>query len=318
MISVLLQTRKLTAVSCALASHVTLFACSHRTFSEPKIVAGTAVDADSAEARSTVGLYFWKHGRAAHYKRQMDKDPRLDDRGRPYATDKDQWKQFCTGTLVDTRVVVTAAHCFQDEFTRYWGDVSVGFGVKPVIEEGYAVRALQVRHHVLYGWSLDNTWYDVALVFLAEDAPQGFVPAKLAAKSTKLSSDDTLIVAGHGQSDATITSSVGTLFKHFANWTKSEPKGDFQTKGVGNSHACFGDSGGPVYLNAGNELLLVGINSREMGGTGMCGTGTEYKTEIAHFRNWIDKQMNHGVASADVDVNELEVRLLVPPLWGSE
>jgi hypothetical protein len=55
-----------------------------------------------------------------------------------------------------------------------------------------------------------------------------------------------------------------------------------------NGGLCFGDSGGPLYVRRGNQLLLLGVASRATGDDGgePCGPGGVY-TSIPGHRDWI-------------------------------
>ena len=71
--------------------------------------------------------------------------------------------QFCGGTLVAERYVVTAAHCIED-VTDAYGQIQVLVGTQRLNRGGRRIGVAEVLMHPLYdGWTLD---YDVAVLRL--------------------------------------------------------------------------------------------------------------------------------------------------------
>ena len=71
--------------------------------------------------------------------------------------------QYCMGTVLSARRVLTAAHCQVEP-----GDVVHG-GVLDLRHEGVSAVVLQARHHP--AWTDTTSGHDVAILVLAEDLP---------------------------------------------------------------------------------------------------------------------------------------------------
>jgi secreted trypsin-like serine protease len=79
---------------------------------------------------------------------------------------------FCTGVLVDSDVVLTAAHCLSGVVAQ--GEMEVFFGEEFGVD-GFTVDVSQTRMHPLFAEdTLDN---DIGLVFLSE--PVTITPAEI-------------------------------------------------------------------------------------------------------------------------------------------
>ena len=155
----------------------------------------------------------------------------------------------CTGTLVSSRVVVTAAHCIGQA-------TAVVFGPDPAT--GVAIEILHQRAHPAF--DAEAYTADIGVLLLAADAPLDATPWPLRRPALDDSFAGTeLRLVGFGAVEAfdatpplkregtALASQLGTTrFKYVA----------------GPAQSCTGDSGGPVFaqFDDGDEQL-VGVTS---------------------------------------------------------
>lgn len=173
-----------------LSTLLALGACgkTHEPTSAPKIVGGDWVFGGDPLAKSTVAL--------------------VDPNG----------MVFCSGTLIDTRLVVTAAHCLV-EYTA--GELNIGFGPNTATASSSAmtqIRASAYVHHESYdAAAMDakpvvNAPNDIGLVTLADDAPSGFEPVAMLGPQDAFAVGATVTLAGFGMTNA-VQSAGGILRK---------------------------------------------------------------------------------------------------------
>jgi Trypsin len=195
----------------------------------------------------------------------------------------------CTGTAIGRDLVLTAAHCVEPG-AHY--TVAVPDGSR----RAKTARVERFERHPEF----DNVnarehreTADMALIKLAEPLPGQVTPATLGSRDYFLLGDR-FIIAGYGIDFFRGTRSFGTLksatlmaVRHPSSLQLrlADPTSKGETAGLG---ACSGDSGGPVFEDAGDRLLLVAVVSwatAAQGGAG-CG-GLTGVTPLGLARAWI-------------------------------
>jgi Trypsin len=185
----------------------------------------------------------------------------------------------CTGTLITPDVVLTSRHCLDPEpvyvvldtidFTRTGGE------------------AIRVKWSAAYPGGDDA--YDVGVVVL--DRPATTAPRAIAgacAVRAGLVEGGKLHLVGFGVSEpagggpssqlheGTISIADAACNDPAACAPRVSPGGEF-IAGAGSIDACFGDAGGPAYLDVPGGAALVGVVSRALPGNGPpCGSGWVY------------------------------------------
>jgi secreted trypsin-like serine protease len=176
--------------------------------------------------------------------------------------------QFCGGTLVAERFVVTAAHCF-DDFNDPINQVQVLVGTQKLDGTGTRVDVAKVTVHPSY--NRDAFDYDVAVLELAAPVT-GIEFATLA--STQPTAPRTMLrVTGWGtlsdlpkpvyptdlqQVDVPFFPTLGGKCGSLEGITSRM----LCAGGEAGIDACYGDSGGPLTINRGSGYTeLVGIVS---------------------------------------------------------
>lgn len=143
------------------------------------IIGGTEVVEDSPLHQSIVGIYDFKN------------------------------HSLCTGSLIASNIVLTAAHCLtgnaSDQLIVFSADLigtlkrtqsdktillqKVRRGVKAILHDEWGKKHVQ-----------NQAWGDIALIRFAGSAPEGFKPATFISSSSLLSTGAEVTVAGYGVS----------------------------------------------------------------------------------------------------------------------
>jgi len=194
---------------------------------------------------------------------------------------------FCTGTLITSRVVITAKHC-TDEY-RY-DEMFFGLGREPT------------QSRVVFDLSrkIEHPTEDVALLILNQDAvdtlnelnrgnpgSENSVTPIAVNRHTLTGPDrDELIgriveVTGYGE-----TNDVTRSGRYFAQVELTDINNKFVVvDGKGDSGLCFGDSGGPVLaVNLRGKPVILGVESK---GDPNC-SGVDYLARLDSLRDWVD------------------------------
>ena len=215
---------------------------------------------------------------------------------------------FCTGTLVAPTLVITAAHCFEDENGRRLGTGEVLVGSDSLfalpVPAARRHRSAQLIQHPQYaqgpisfepsGIGQDN---DIGVIVLAEAInSQQTTPVLPAARLRDLVARQTqVVVSGYGVTDDNNPANdrAGTL--HIGE-TPYLQRSEFEMLAGGNGlvDTCNGDSGGPAYVILDGQRFLVGVTSRAAhDSVGNCGDRGIYTLAPAYL-GWIEQQT--GVA----------------------
>lgn len=188
-------------------------------------------------------------------------------------------KGTCTGTLIAPTVVLTAGHCAEIDAKQVIANTTDYAGSGGVRASVKSVTAYP-------DWRAS---YDVSVIVLA--APiTGIEPRALGTSCTFSKFQAAALVHLVGFGLTTETGSGGNTALHEAMATVRDPDcssglgcepaiapgGEFVAGGNG-TDSCFGDSGGPVYLDTAAGPVLIGAVSRGVdGSSSACGGGGIY------------------------------------------
>lgn len=192
----------------------------------------------------------------------------------------------CTGTLIGTRTILTAAHCLEGyekqlpTFSFVVGSnvVQPTFGPAKVI--GYAYPNGSAGGPRFNRASLED---DIGLIYL--DSPPGIEAVELHNGSPKW--DDlvkhkiSLVFVGYGF-DVIKNEPVGSGIKREGAWHMDALENRRVRFTVPGKNTCKGDSGGPAFLIENGKMIQVAITS---GGASDCTTG--FETRIDAYTSWL-------------------------------
>ena len=225
------------------------------------------------------------------------------------------YTNLCGGTLVDSKTIISAAHCF-GEFSEGTyvtaGSISIGSGHVVKIE-----KALSNPYKPFNRTTLEN---DIVLLKLEREIPfkEDFIqPACLPETNFKPSNETTCYVSGWGKSNNNDLNDLQDDPNKplVLRWAKV-PVIEECEKYIGaiicasdeSRGACYGDSGGPlVCLGEDNSFVIAGVVSNAGGGCADPKHPT-FHTSITHHLDWIKSNMEQVV-------NRGEKKICSLPRW---
>jgi len=202
-------------------------------------------------------------------------------------TKNSPFKQDCTGTLISSDLVLTAAHCLEGMKNT---NVYVHFGYQ--LPKTFSFDKLQTVAGMVSNDRQDVDIYeyprtqlnDIAIVRLKQKAPAGFAPVKINI-STPIKTGDLLLLAGFGKIND--EEKEKTQFLYSANAPVAKLwQSLIVLDQTAKSGACKGDSGGPAYLETEKGLVIAGITRGAYNNSPNCHGWVEF-TNTAYFKDFI-------------------------------
>jgi secreted trypsin-like serine protease len=200
--------------------------------------------------------------------------------------------QRCTGTLIHPRVFLTAGHCtdgIEDEEGIL--AVSVAFS-ENALDASAQLPVAEIVTHPDYGWGSPDP-HDVAVLVLeepVEDIPLANLPEEGLLDGLKKAG---ALRQGPDGVKFTVVGYGGTLswpppeivYDDLRRWAESEYIAltrvwlhMSQNRLKDDAGTCFGDSGGPAFLEHEGEEYVVGITS--WGDAQCIATGFDYRVDV--------------------------------------
>lgn len=264
----------------------------------------------------------------------------------------------CTGVLVRVRIVLTARHCVE---SNGWMDDPRDLVVRggPTLKRSTGTRVAAIVPKTIPADRYMTSSSDLAVLALGGGVP-GAIPVELPGSgetpipATGLSVEGGAAIAGYGvQRDADLptereygpwsptlrTSPVPVADEATCDRLAGRPAGAPRSYCIGVPQgpadapgtartACFGDSGGPLFLVDPSGIrrpILVGIASRVLGAT--CRSGRSVYVDVASHMPWIDRvieraNLDESMRARGASIQEFStptgrIRMTGPPTAGS-
>lgn len=196
------------------------------------------------------------------------------------------WITNCFGSVVEKRLILTAAHCLSGDNQDHPENFAINFSTDQIvydskneitelvsIENQFIIRKVKklIVHPKFDGKKGSN---DIALIVLEDDAPEGAIDVNFFSEELfnqfnrfKDVSHRVTLVAGGSTNEKTYTKSVGLQAATLSARIEDQFVITDQSAAIG---ACKGDSGGPAFTDFKGIVYQIGVISKPHGNSKTC------------------------------------------------
>ena len=189
----------------------------------------------------------------------------------------------CTGTLISTTHVLTAAHCVENGRGGFIADDEGTFNIN-----GQTFRTVKVTVHPQYNSNDFGAGFDLAIMEL-QSSVVGVEPREILRQAPGVGQMLTLV--GFGESGTSQNGSNNDFGNKRVGQTPLEQVTQNHLTWTLDSHneanTASGDSGGPAFLEVDGKLVIAGVTSGGAGDSHSLG-GESFDTRIDTLASWID------------------------------
>jgi len=214
------------------------------------------------------------------------------------------YNQFCAGSIVGERWILTAAHCTEDKDTS---DFYIIAGVLDISEtdNGQFRNIKRIYDHPHYNkLTVKN---DISLLELETplNLKESVAVIDIANEGDPLEDGQNYNIAGWGALADSFFSPHPNhlqLLEGVPHYNFGECKSKLKVwrrrqicaGAILGEDACDGDSGGPLWMKVNSTPLLYGITSWGKG----CGTGSPgVYTKVSFYRKWMERKMKYSLSN---------------------
>jgi secreted trypsin-like serine protease len=188
---------------------------------------------------------------------------------------------LCTGSIIGKNSILTAAHCVDQDPAN----INIVFGIDIHKAKPEFIRAAnQFVIHPNWNRHLRSGEADLAIIHFEGDLPDGYMPVDLADQGLELKKGQTVFMAGFGVTDGETKAGAGKLHQMTTEILDFHSATEIVTDGQ-QSSVCFGDSGGPAFIEVGNVFIQWGVASSVA--SEACNDSSVH-TEVMKYLSWIN------------------------------